>query len=204
MKKSILVLVALFVFTVIQATPPPPTITLATQDEVDNFVLTLVTGNLIISGNDIDDLSPLSSLTTINVNLNIEDCPLLPNLDGLTSLDSVGGSLTISNNPLLNNLVGLSSLHAVVSITITDNPELDVIEDFCGLYTVISTVKFQTLGTYNIPTGNGIDPSEQDIIDGGACVSPSPSVPLSNWAIYMGIVLIAIFMFVGYKRRLFA
>ncbi len=32
----------------------------------------------------------------------------------------------------------------------------------------------------------------------------APSTPISNWAIYIGILLIAMFMFVGYRRRLFA
>lgn len=34
--------------------------------------------------------------------------------------------------------------------------------------------------------------------------SPPPDVPLSNWAIIVSMLFIAVFMFVGYRRRLFA
>jgi hypothetical protein len=122
-------------------------ITLSTQAEVDAFSCNEITGNLTISGADINDLSPLSSLTSVGGILYIAYNDALTNLDGLSSLTSVGDFLAISDNSAL--------------------------DEFCGLYELL--VGGGLLGFYSV-AGNAANPTQQEIIDGGAC--PGPCVEL--------------------------
>jgi|FLOH01.1.fsa_nt_gi hypothetical protein len=218
MKKSILAILAYFVFTAIQAQTYTGNLTLTTQAQVNAFAYTSVTGNLILHDGDITNLSPLSSLTTVGGDLQIYNIYGLANLNGLSSLSSVGGNLWFNGNFLLSNLNGLSSLTTVGGdVQIWTNRGLlnlnglssltsvggklfiqnnFVLSVFCGLYPLIN--RGGVSGTYTV-NGNALNPTEQEIIDDGAC--PLPPVPLSNWAIYIGILLIAIFMFVAYRKR---
>ncbi len=90
--------------------------TLNSQEEVNSFNCSSITGNLTISGEDITDLSPLSILTSIGGYLYIHNNPLLTNLDGLSSLTSIGGDLTIDQNEALENINGLNSLTALDNV----------------------------------------------------------------------------------------
>ena len=88
------------------------------------------------------DLNGLNNITTINGSLNINNNALLANLDGLNSLTSVGSDLQISGNSQLTG--------------------------FCGLFPLLSGDGLS--GTYSV-SGNSINPTKQDIIDGGACAT---------------------------------
>ncbi|MCW8965329.1 MAG: hypothetical protein OQK82_01380, partial [Candidatus Pacearchaeota archaeon] len=74
---------------------------LNTQAEVDSFAGTSISGNLTISGNDISNLSALSTLDSVNGYLLITHNDSLTTLDGLNNITTVGGSLDISNNDVL-------------------------------------------------------------------------------------------------------
>ena len=88
-------------------------VTLSTQAEVNSFTGTSVTGYLKISGSDIVDLSPLSTLTSVGGYLGIRSNSSLTSLDGLSALTSVGGDMFVYYNDVLTNLDGLSALSSV-------------------------------------------------------------------------------------------
>ena len=90
------------------------------------------------------DLNGLNHITTINGPLNINNNALLANLDGLNNLTTVGSNLQISGNSQLTS--------------------------FCGLFPLLNEGGLS--GTYSV-SGNAIDPTKQEIIDGGAC-TPMP------------------------------
>lgn len=91
-------------------------ITLNTQEEIDNFSQNYpyaieINGDLIISGEDIQNLNGLSQIIGVN-GLKIIDCPILQNLDGLNNLESLGWWIEISNN---NQLTSLDDFESLVS-----------------------------------------------------------------------------------------
>ncbi|WP_339701520.1 hypothetical protein [uncultured Marixanthomonas sp.] len=118
---------------------------LVTQKDVEAFAqqeYTQITGSLNIGdyseNNDIYDLSPLQSLTKIDVGLNIFANDLLRNLNGLENLNYIGGNLLIRNNNLLVDIKSLSQL-----TDIQGNLEMSynfLLADFTGLHN-ITTVK---------------------------------------------------------------
>ena len=116
-------------------------VSLSTQAEVNSFAGTYITGSLTISGSDIVDLTPLSTLDSLGGDLLIEVNVALKNLNGLSNLTSVGGNLLVSDNAALNI--------------------------FCGLYPLLSSNGLQ--GGYDV-TGNLVNPTQQQIIDDGPCI----------------------------------
>ncbi len=132
-----LFLVFTFVFfaNIVLGQCPPGAVTLQTQTQVNNFATTYpscttIDGNLIIqqqgTSDQITDISGLSSLTTINGDLNIRDNPSLPNLTGLDNISTVGGMLQVRNNDAagftsLSGLGGLTSVGTDVLILYNDN-----------------------------------------------------------------------------------
>lgn len=199
MKKSILVLLSFIFFTAIQAQTFTGNLNISSQSQLDILsTYTEVTGYVDISGADIIDLSKLSSLTTVGGRLYIGSNTVLTNLDGLSSLTTLGEDINIYANAALTNLDGLSSLTTVGDyLEITDNA---VLTEFCGIYPLING---SGLGDYYFVDSNASNPTEQEIIDGGACAPPPPpDVPLSNWAIIVSMLFIAVF--IGYRKRLFA
>ena len=109
--------------------------TLASQESVDAFNYTSVTGDLIIWGfiGSIHNLNGLSKLVSVGKSLIIRNNPFLTNLDGLSSLKSVGDlgtatfesiALVIDNNQALINLDGLANLEEIEALEIKDNSSL--------------------------------------------------------------------------------
>ncbi len=132
--------------------------------------LTSVGGYLFIGLNySQTNVDGLSSLTTVGGYLTIR-YTALTNVNGLSSLTSIGGLyLNIENNPSLTNVDGLSSLTTMTGqfLYIQNNTSLT---DFCGLYALINGGGFS--GNYFV-SGNANNPTQQNIIDGGAC-APLP------------------------------
>jgi len=96
---------------------PAGSITLSTQDEVDDFVLaypgcTALLGNLIIDGNDITNFKGLSGIISIDGSLRVRNTQILDFM-GLEFLESVGGTFDLINN---NALIALSGLDLLVSV----------------------------------------------------------------------------------------
>jgi hypothetical protein len=113
----------------------PQSITFISQNEIDNFPIqhpncTDFTGQIIIEGYDIVDLSPLIQINSAN-QLWVRECPNLKNLSGLNGLDSVSTYLIIEFNDSLEDLTGLVNLQFVGSVfEISNNLRLEIIEGF--------------------------------------------------------------------------
>ena len=91
-------------------------LTLSSQDEVNAFNYTEVTGYFLIaesvSGN-IVDLTPLNSLISVGGYFSIYQNDALTSIDGLQSLTSVGENFAIIQNDALINIDELQSLTSV-------------------------------------------------------------------------------------------
>lgn len=121
-------------------TCPTSNIILSSQADVDAFSINYpncseILSGLTISGSDITDLSPLSTITSVtgplSNGLTIKDNSLLTNLSGLENISLMQfGNIVIENNALLNNILGLSGLSGEVgdSIVIKDNPMLESLQ----------------------------------------------------------------------------
>ena len=110
---------------------------ISTQAEADAFSYSEITGSLTIQGDDITDLTALSSLTSVGGNLYIWFNDELTNLDGFSNLSIVGHNFHISYNPLLANVNGLSNLSTVGDdLVISSNPQLTNVDGFSNLSTV--------------------------------------------------------------------
>ncbi len=135
---------------------------LSSQAEINNFHCTGLIQSLIISGDDIVDLSPLNLVNAVSISiidnpvleyvmgfenttqlyeLNISNNPKLKKILGFSSLKEMTGShifnaqLTIENNPQLQSLDGFSSLFICNNMTLKDNPSLISIDGLSGLAT---------------------------------------------------------------------
>jgi PKD repeat protein len=101
--------------------------TLSTQNSVDTFSAngyTSVTGNLVIQGGTITNLSNLNTLTNIGGNLILSNCGY-STLSGLNNLQSVGGFLSLWFNNSLTDISALSSLTTISGyFYITNNSSL--------------------------------------------------------------------------------
>jgi hypothetical protein len=92
----------------------PEGITFTTQEEIDNFQTnypgcTEIEGGVTISGNDINNLSGLSVLTSIAGGLEIVNNYTLTSLNGLEGITALH-YLLIANNPDLTDLSGFDNL----------------------------------------------------------------------------------------------
>ncbi|MEO1653901.1 MAG: hypothetical protein AAFU64_10165 [Bacteroidota bacterium] len=95
-------------------------ITLSSQAQVDAFACSeLSNGNLTISGPNIQNLSPLSVLESLDGDLTIEGNPLLSSLQGLENLSKLS-QLQVRDNPLLMDLKGLDGLKECEFLVIQD------------------------------------------------------------------------------------
>ena len=110
-------------------------LTITSQDQIDNFDYTIVTGTLQIKeqtpGN-IVNLDGLSGLTQVNY-LEIDDNNTLSGIDGLNNLVSVN-SIDILNNASLTHISGFSNIDSLGGVlVIQSNPLLTVIDGFSNL-----------------------------------------------------------------------
>jgi len=122
-KKIWLTIYACTICFVIQAQVYNGDLTLYAQKDVNAFNYTEVTGYLKISGNNINDLSPLSSLTSVGNRLYISNNPILSNLTGLENVSSVSG-LWIDYNPELISLEGLQNINSLGFLNVRYNDKL--------------------------------------------------------------------------------
>jgi len=120
----------------------PEGITFTTQEEIDNFETNYqgcieVEGDVIIDGDDINNLNGLNVLTSIEGDLSIYSNPLLTSLSGLEGLSSIGGHLSIKLNDALLNLIGLDNLTFIGSfLNIEDNNSLASLQGLNSLSTI--------------------------------------------------------------------
>lgn len=187
-KKTIVLCFALIAMSTVSEAQCDSDVNLFTQAQVNAFSCTTLEGTLTIFGNDITDLSALSSLNYVSGSVLIYNSNNLPDLDGLSSLTSIGGDLHISNLPLLTNIDGLSNLTTVDGYLYSDGNNIltDVnglssltslgnflalsycsqLAEFCGIYPLINN---GFSGAY-IVAGNAQNPTKPAIIAAGPCV----------------------------------
>ena len=128
---------SLFMLTEDKAQVITGNVTLSSQSEVNAFSGTSITGYLYISGADITDLTPLSSLTSVGGNLKINNDSTLQKLDGLTNITSVGGGLDVDDNSVLQNLDSLSSITSIGGfLYVYSNSKLDNLNGLIGITSV--------------------------------------------------------------------
>jgi hypothetical protein len=134
--------------------------------------LTSVAGHLYIYNNTVlTELAGLAVLASVDGYLTIAYNTALTSIGGLATLASVGTNLSIYNNAALTDLDGLVALASVgVDLSIYSNAVLDI---FCGIFPLLDAGGL--VGTYTV-TNNATNPSEADILAGGAC-PPAPAVP---------------------------
>jgi hypothetical protein len=144
-----------------------------------NLALTNLTGleNLttawfvsIVGNRLLTDLEGLENLTTVEVDLKINYNFSLTSLSGLNNLTNVGFNLFIRENPSLTTLAGIDNLSTLGSLYIQTN---DALSNYCALYGLINGGGLS--GSYNV-ADNHVNPTRQDIIDGGPCNSPPVAV----------------------------
>lgn len=120
---------------------------LPNQEAIDNFAknhpnLTIIEGDLVIgdycyANEDINNLLPLSKITTIEGDLVIAKNLALKNLKGLHHVEIVNGNVSVSENQILLNLNGFENLiYTGQSLNIVYNINL---EDINGLQQLIYT-----------------------------------------------------------------
>lgn len=84
-----------------------------------------VSGDLTITGRELEELDFLASLESVTGSLLVYDNPSLRELPAFPALTDLGGSLAISNNPQLEKAMGLQALETVGgAIYVGENPRL--------------------------------------------------------------------------------
>ena len=129
----------------------PPDGTFTSQAEIDALAIdypdcTEIPNGLIISGEDIIDLTPLNTIATVSREISIRDNPLLETLNGLDGILSfypigVGvypADINIENNNLLIDISALGNMSVTGSIgiealQIKDNPSLNSLNGLQGV-----------------------------------------------------------------------
>ena len=82
--------------------------------DLDRLVgYTEVTGRIEIIGSGITNLEGLNNITTIGLDLIIEDCPDLTDISALSNLTHIGEDLFMQRNHALTSLTGLENLESV-------------------------------------------------------------------------------------------
>lgn len=118
---------------------------LRSQADVNAFACSTITGYLLISGNDISDLTPLASLTSVGGTLNINFNPALTSLAGLESVTSVGSFLVVVINSALTSLAGLKNVSTISGgLFIQNNPALTSLAGLESLTSVGTDIEIRS------------------------------------------------------------
>ncbi|MCL6294334.1 T9SS type A sorting domain-containing protein [Jejuia spongiicola] len=116
--------------------------------------LTSISGNLYIFGNsNISSLTGLDNIETIGNKLSITGNNSILNFNGLNSLKTTG-ELDIRLNDLLENFSGLSNLTTVSNLTVSNCPKL---KNFIGLESVTAVNNFASFFNDNLENFNGLN-----------------------------------------------
>ena len=112
---------------------------ITSQAQIDDFAVAfsscdVINGSVRITGNDIHDLSGLSTIKTIEGRLYIHDNPQLETLGGFDELESIGWYLRIKENPSMETISGFSNLNSIGGyLRIEENDILSSLEGFSSL-----------------------------------------------------------------------
>ncbi len=136
-------------------------ITLETQSDVDNFNIdypscTELEGNLLITGSDITDISPLAQLDKVIGNFEIINCQNLLSIND-TQLNVIG-NVRIIENESLNEINGFNSTDSLKTLNIFKNTALSIVAGFDGLRVVSDSLYIDSNnGLQSIPYFNNVD-----------------------------------------------
>ena len=143
------------------------TLVLRSQDEVDNFSETEVSGNLVIASSSgtggIKNLNGLSDITSISGHLVVRGNKELSSLVGLSGLSKVGDNFYIQDNTSLSSLRGLTTLDSIGgSFLVRSNPSLLTLDSFPeldnigGSYFIQDHDSLRSLGYSSLQTVDSI------------------------------------------------
>ena len=143
------------------------TLVLRSQDEVDNFSETEVSGSLVIASSSgpggIKNLNGLSDITIISGRLVISGNKDLSSLVGLSSLSKIGDNFYIQDNTSLSSLRGLATLDSIGgSFLVRSNPSLLTLDSFPeldnigGSYFIQANDSLRNLGYSSLQTVDSI------------------------------------------------
>lgn len=125
-------------------------ITFSSQQEIDDFIINnplcnYIEGDVIISGDDIENLDGLETIQIIRGGLWITDNPNLESLNGLHNLFHVDGVLNIGYNEALEDLNSLISLDSVGGdLKLINNSLLSQIEGLSNVQSIGGDLKIYT------------------------------------------------------------
>ena len=129
--------------------------------------ITSATGIVIENNKSLTNLQAICKIS-FSGKLDIEYNESLSNLDDLINLTSIGGSLFLVGNSSLTNLNGLNNITSLGgNLFISGNT---VLTGFCGLFRILNG---GFSGIYYV-ADNAVNPTQQEIIDAGACTPPLP------------------------------
>ena len=99
---------------------PNSDIVLSSQNDIDNFSTnypncTQLNNNLRIEGTNATDLTPLSSISSVNVTVYITNNSNLTSLTGLSNLATIGSSFYLEDNTNLTDISALTGLTSIVN-----------------------------------------------------------------------------------------
>lgn len=148
--KRLIIILPLFIFLSLnlnaQCKGGCPDRTLSSQMAIDTFSATTLK-DLTISGSDITNLEGLSSLTSLEGNLDLTNVPELTDLKGLENLTRVDGYLDVFRSKI-SDVDALNNLVSVRELSIEDNAQLT---DLSGLNNL------RTAGEIYIGDNGGIE-----------------------------------------------
>jgi len=138
----------------------PSTITLSSQTEVDDFQTNhgpcdAVTGTLTISGADIANLDGLAGLHIVGWT-EINNNPILTDIDGLSSIFIFNGPIFIDGNTLLANVNGLSGLTLLTNgaLSMSNNASLNDLSGLSNLSSIGGSLFFSN--NFSLTNLNGL------------------------------------------------
>ena len=135
-------------------------ITLETQSDVDNFNIdypscTELEGNLLITGEDITDISPLAQLDKVIGDFEIINCQNLLSIND-TELNVIG-NIRIIENESLNEINGFNSTDSLKTLFVFENPVLITIAGFGDLRIVSDSLHIDSNDSLkSVPTFNNV------------------------------------------------
>ncbi|MDC8006095.1 fibronectin type III domain-containing protein [Aureisphaera galaxeae] len=115
-----------FNFTTLLDTTFEGDLSLTTQNEIDNFIYTSVSGELILWGNEINSLSGLASLKEVgHLTIQFTELNTLKGLENLDRFSNGTGRIHLEENQNLNNVNSLSNISSYIgTLILKDLPSL--------------------------------------------------------------------------------
>ncbi len=141
--------------------PPGSLHLFSSQSQINEFIIvypncTDISGDVVISGGNIQNLYGLGNLTSIGGDLQFLYNQALVNLVGMEDLTSVGGNLIFIENYILSSMVGLNNLSFVAGdIAISLNHQMNSLLGLNSVETVGNNLIIASNGNWKVFSGLG-------------------------------------------------